>query len=198
MTTKLFVYGELRREGRLHNILESYDSVFIGTAKITSKDFVMRSLGSYPALHRVTQGSGDVIHGEVYDVTQDCLAHVDRIESGYNREQTRVDLDNTRTFVHAYIIPFNVNKWLANQPVIKTGDWMQPNQAPFRIEQSVCVISESGQAFGPYANVKEACERISEIAEFTSESVFTVGFRVYDTSLSSDDLYDIEQELITI
>ncbi|MBZ0120715.1 MAG: gamma-glutamylcyclotransferase [Sandaracinaceae bacterium] len=74
MTTRVFVYGSLRRGERANGFLA--DAMFVGLAR-TVPGFTLYDLGAFPAM--VQTGEGSVL-GELYDVDDATLARLDRYE----------------------------------------------------------------------------------------------------------------------
>ena len=73
--TLIFVYGSLKRGYALHHLLASQQ--FHGSA-LTQPLYRLFVLGAYPGLIDSPDGIG--IHGEVYQVTCDCLTKLDEAE----------------------------------------------------------------------------------------------------------------------
>ena len=81
---EVFVYGTLKRGGRLHHILESGPCRFLRTAELNG--FKMYRFDWYPA---IVPAPGTV-QGEVFDVPEDLLSCLDRVEGvpkWYRREK---------------------------------------------------------------------------------------------------------------
>lgn len=125
----VFVYGTLKSGGRLNPGLIHAGGTICGEAKILSKGYVMRSLGGYPALQKVADGSGTYIHGELWVVSAEGIATLDRIESYpnfYNRELITVWSGNQSFKAIAYYVKTDTDDqkaWLASCPVIESGEW---------------------------------------------------------------------------
>lgn len=106
---KVFVYGTLLQDLALHDTLT--DSNYLGPALVNGELF---DLGAFPGLQ---QGLGEVV-GEVYEISTETLAQIDRIE-GYNethpeaslflREQVLVEFlaagDTAEVFAYFYGSP---------------------------------------------------------------------------------------------
>jgi gamma-glutamylcyclotransferase (GGCT)/AIG2-like uncharacterized protein YtfP len=75
----VFVYGTLRKGGLRHPIVERCACL---TAEATLQDFAMYNLGPFPA---ITGEAGESVKGEVYEVDEELLALLDRIE-GYHEK----------------------------------------------------------------------------------------------------------------
>lgn len=78
-TTKLFVYGTLRRGCGNHRLLDG--SEYHGIAVLDG--YRMVSLGGFPAIYRGEKG--DTVTGEVYEVDAATLRRLDSLE-GFNRQ----------------------------------------------------------------------------------------------------------------
>ena len=72
---KVFVYGTLKKGGRLNGHLDN--SKFIEEKTLTG--FKMYNVGWFPGII-VTNNNEDVIHGEVYEVSPDTLNRLDMVE----------------------------------------------------------------------------------------------------------------------
>jgi gamma-glutamylcyclotransferase (GGCT)/AIG2-like uncharacterized protein YtfP len=82
---KIFVYGTLKQGFGLHRMLEG--SRYLGLAHTTAPFALLDS--GFPVL--TPMGCGNVVvEGEVYDVPEELVPRLDRIESAYNREQHEV------------------------------------------------------------------------------------------------------------
>ena len=110
--TKVFVYGTLKSGFGNHRLMEGR-STFITKDKIKGK---MVSLGGFPGV--VPDDDRSVV-GEVYEVTDECLKALDRLEghpSFYKR--TPVVTDNGLE-VDTYIYQGETK----HRPLVETGDW---------------------------------------------------------------------------
>jgi len=112
---KVFVYGTLRKELGNHYLLQ--DSVFLGNA-ITDETYVMleSSLGrSIPYVvkpNKITKDITTFVQGEVYEVDDLTLAHLDRLEGHprwYKREYIDVFIsgDDKPTKAMIYLMPWS-------------------------------------------------------------------------------------------
>ena len=111
--TKIFVYGTLLKGDYNHVLLGN--STFIGTGR-TTPNFNLVDLGSFPGL---INGNG-IVTGEVYEVNEDTLARLDRLEGHpgfYNR--TPITLEDG-TDVETYILGTHHAR---DCKVIKSGSW---------------------------------------------------------------------------
>lgn len=96
----VFVYGTLKKGYGNHRLLEQ--SKFIGTGNI--KGFEIYDLGSYPGI--VPGEISSEVYGEVYDVDQETLTRLDRLESNgflYLRELIEVTLEKEILSASIYV-----------------------------------------------------------------------------------------------
>jgi gamma-glutamylaminecyclotransferase len=111
--TRLFVYGTLKRGGVAAETMRG--ATFEGSV-VTMTGYALYDLGEYPAL--VADGDG-VVEGEVYLVTGDHLAELDRYEGCpelYRRELVRLA---DCSLAEAYVMPGSV----AGHRKIPGGVW---------------------------------------------------------------------------
>ena len=107
MLHKLFVYGSLKQGFGNHDFLES--SKYLGTYDTSDANYRMISMGSYPGVVELDgQDEHCYILGELYEVDDDTLARVDRLEgngSFYTRKI--VELSETDDTIEAwmYLLP---------------------------------------------------------------------------------------------
>jgi gamma-glutamylaminecyclotransferase len=114
--TKLFVYGTLRQGKSRQAFLK--DSKFLGKKKTLPK-YNMVSLRAFPGL--LEEGDQKIV-GEVYEVNDDTLWVVDRIEghpSFYERKP--IEIKGMKD-VQAYFLPRD--KYGA-MPLVESGDWLK-------------------------------------------------------------------------
>lgn len=126
----VFVYGTLKSGGRLNGGMISAGGTICGEAKILTKDYIMRSLGGYPALQKVASGSGTYIHGELWVVPATGVAVLDRIEGYpdfYSRDMITVWSGDTSFKAIAYYIDTTGDEYnsamMAQRPVVESGEW---------------------------------------------------------------------------
>jgi len=115
----IFVYGKLRKGGALPLDDTFPDSKFIGDATVRGKLF---DLGRFPGL--VIDGTESVVHGAVYDVSDETLVKLDAIESSaeYYRERYDVMCNGETTNCWIYLPDPEV---CTNDRVISSGDWIE-------------------------------------------------------------------------
>jgi gamma-glutamylcyclotransferase (GGCT)/AIG2-like uncharacterized protein YtfP len=75
-TFLLFVYGTLKRDGCRHGPLAR--QVYRGEAR-TRPLYALYDLGDHPGLKK-SDGDGQVVHGELYEVARSLLAWLDEVE----------------------------------------------------------------------------------------------------------------------
>ncbi|MDE2097325.1 MAG: gamma-glutamylcyclotransferase [Patescibacteria group bacterium] len=84
---RMFVYGTLRQGESNHSLLK--DQELVGYSR--ANGYVMVSLGAFPGAIKVVNG-GWCIYGEIYNVKDEVLPHVDGLE-GYPGFYTREEVD---------------------------------------------------------------------------------------------------------
>lgn len=93
---KVAVYGTLKKGQRLHHFMK--EAVYVGDTNISG---VLYNLGSYPALAVGT----DIIKAEVYDINDETLRWLDRVESNgviYDRVLIDVEVNGIKQQVFVY------------------------------------------------------------------------------------------------
>jgi gamma-glutamylcyclotransferase (GGCT)/AIG2-like uncharacterized protein YtfP len=114
----LFAHGDLRREGRNKAIMADAD--FVGSAE-TDEAYALFLVDRKAV---ITKRPSARIKGDVYSVTDEKLATLDRFEGHpriTNRESVSVKLEDGKT-VQAWVY-FNVQP-LHNSVLIESGDFM--------------------------------------------------------------------------
>jgi gamma-glutamylcyclotransferase (GGCT)/AIG2-like uncharacterized protein YtfP len=95
---KLFVYGTLKRGFCRHPALEG--QAYVGET-CTKMGYRMYNVGDYPAL--VSDAEGGQIAGEIWQVSDVCLAQLDEIEGNwFRRETVRLEQPFQDEHVQAY------------------------------------------------------------------------------------------------
>ena len=120
--SNLFVYGTLKKGGRLHSVLGN-SSEFLGVFKTIESKFDMHSYGC-PIM--VVEDGSFKIKGELYKVTPECMARVTAIECGAGYVPFIVELeqdeDTEVTKAIAFIYPTsNISTTVSNYVVEKGG-----------------------------------------------------------------------------
>ena len=114
MTHTVAVYGSLRKSLGNHRLLEQ--AKFLGTDEIPN--FIMYSLGGFPYIRPTPTDS--TIHIEVYSVTDEEFARLDRLE-GYPNFYDRKQVDTAYGKAWIYFI----DKPPAGNPEVTSGDWLK-------------------------------------------------------------------------
>jgi len=112
--TRVFVYGTLLRGEKNHHVLRSSPCLGVGR---TEPAYTLVSLGSIPAM---TRGGTTSVTGEIFEVTDEVLADLDRLEGHpdwYKRTTVRL---TDGSFVEAYLMAPSA---VEGKPVIASGDW---------------------------------------------------------------------------
>ena len=94
---RVFVYGSLKRGGRLHSALHL--SRFLGTWQTKHEAYSLIDLGAFPAM---TTGGEHIVEGEMYEVDDGILKRLDMIELGAGYYRQRIEVkevsgDNTES-----------------------------------------------------------------------------------------------------
>lgn len=97
MSTRIFVYGTLKRGGGNWRYHLKGKAKFITEAQIHG---TMYHLGGFPAIS--LHGDGN-IHGEIFEVDDDTLASCDRLE-GHPRWYVRTPVQTSRGPAEVYVM----------------------------------------------------------------------------------------------
>ena len=101
--TLVFVYGTLKRGGSNHGFMDGQS--FVGTAG-TAPGFALYDLGGYPGLVPAP-GGASAVSGEVWSVSEACLARLDELEGTaeglYRRERVPLAGPFAASEVQAYV-----------------------------------------------------------------------------------------------
>ena len=106
--SNLFVYGTLKKGGRLHSVLGN-SSEFLGVFKTIESKFDMYDY-SCPVM--VLEDDGFKIKGELYKVTPECMARVTAVECGAGYVPFIVELEQdedtevTKAIAFVYPTPY--------------------------------------------------------------------------------------------
>lgn len=120
----VFVYGSLMKGFGNHVLLK--ESTFVSSATLSG--MLMYSLGGFPAI--LPRGKRtDIVYGEVYEVDDETLAALDRLEGHprfYERQEHEVFVENYNAWMPCYVYIFQ-------QPVdddsyIESGSWRHATQ----------------------------------------------------------------------
>ena len=116
----IWVYGTLKRGKGNHRFLSEGGATFLGNAR-TEPAFTMLHLGGFPG---VVRAGKTVVHGELYEVNDEILGRLDRLEGHpnfYQRQQLSVVLEDGSTKgTEGYFLP---DSWLSRAKVIEGGVW---------------------------------------------------------------------------
>lgn len=132
---RVFVYGTLRQGESRRGALE--ESIEI-SKKAQLAGFKMYHLGGFPGIVRIKDDEkANPILGELYQINENTLAVLDRIEghreedprsSFYRRTEVSVLVpgkDAKPTFISCWTYVFNDPRRIKNCPVIESGDWFE-------------------------------------------------------------------------
>lgn len=114
MKQKVFVYGTLL-EGEPNNYLLA-SSEKLGDAEVTGLE--MYSLGAFPACVQ-SEYIEDVVHGEVWEVTELTLTRLDRLE-GYPDFYNRIEVATPFGIAWVYVC-----EEARGRNRIKSGNWRE-------------------------------------------------------------------------
>ncbi len=123
----MFVYGTLLRGESNHRVLEGAELL---EETVTEEGYQLIDLGAYPAMCRAGDG---VVVGELYAVSRDTLAKLDRLEEHPEYYQ-RVEL---RLSDGRMVLTYTMRaEKLASARRIESGDWRKRSRR--------CCIPDSG------------------------------------------------------
>jgi gamma-glutamylaminecyclotransferase len=128
----IFVYGSLKKDFQNHYLLE--DSKYIGEA--TTTDFytmIGTKSKAFPyIISNYPDNAGTCIKGEVYDISEEVLEKLDKLEGHpdtYTRRNIYVSADKDSLIVFAYILDNqyilnNIIKYIGKRfEIIEDGIW---------------------------------------------------------------------------
>jgi gamma-glutamylcyclotransferase (GGCT)/AIG2-like uncharacterized protein YtfP len=110
----LFVYGTLRRGQGHHAFLTG--ARFVGPA-VTAPRYSLRIVGASAGLAR---NGRQAVVGEVYSLTDEHLARIDRLAGPGRLDRVEIALDNGRE-VFSYVIP---ERHVQHFVEVPDGDWV--------------------------------------------------------------------------
>lgn len=120
---KLFVYGTLKRGYGNHRLM--YGAEYLGNGFI--KDFVVHDFGRCPGIR---PSEGGVVHGELFEVPDDILPRLDRLEGHYpdNPERSLYRRTETRCYEHYHegsdeVCSTYVYNRHTDAPICESGEW---------------------------------------------------------------------------
>ena len=95
--SNLFVYGTLKKGGRLHSVLGN-SSEFLGVFRTAEDKFDMHDYGC-PVM--VLEDDSFKIKGELYKVTPECMARVTAVECGAGYVPFIIDVETPYGYVES-------------------------------------------------------------------------------------------------
>ena len=114
----VFVYGTLR-QGHSNNNLLRNEVFFAEAKKVERYTMVDAACRAFPA--GVMEPPTCTIHGDLYAVTDETLARLDRLEGTphhYQRRRVLVETDEETVFAWIYI-----QLDVRDRPIVESGDW---------------------------------------------------------------------------
>ena len=123
----VFVYGTLKEGGPLHPVLQRHGGQFIGEGSILGDKFVMVTLGNFPGIIEVEEGTGTEIHGELWLVNTECVESMDSVEgcpTHFKRERQDIWLPLNDNYFPAWVYRYNAaydDSW--HDSIIDDGVW---------------------------------------------------------------------------
>ena len=112
--TKVFCYGSLKR-GFGNHPYHLGKADYLGVA-VTLPQYSLFSLGSYPG---VINGGVTAIEGELYEVNDEELSSLDRLE-GHPSYYKREEIETSEGVAWIYLLPQDRYK---DTPIIENGIW---------------------------------------------------------------------------
>lgn len=141
----------------------------------------------------------------------------------YTRDLVTVWVDNQSFKAIAYHIDPSNNSWIHECPVIQSGEWdsissvtmiehtpftdpknteqwldtkaEEPDMSGFTVDSGIYIVSEFGEYYGPYDSIQDACNHLPAVARESNEfsGALTIGFRVYESNMSSEELLKLSE-----
>ncbi|BFH72601.1 gamma-glutamylcyclotransferase [Sulfurisphaera javensis] len=181
----LFVYGSLRYGFELHHLLSN--SRFVGLA--FTEGYKMYDLGSYPG---VIKGDG-IIYGEVYEVDEDTINLLDRVEDYrgrpddlYIREKTKVYFDDKRKYSLSDVYIYVYNQDISGRDLIDEGDYSKYVRMPV-ILNYFAYAENTNEEVLRQRGVKKILKKINAIA-YGYKMIFNIPCRwKYCANLIEDE-----------
>lgn len=118
MSTKLFVYGSLKRNESAHSFLEHYGASFVKEAFTKSK-YHLYQISWFPGMVIDELMAGKGVYGEVFEVSDACLERLDQYEGSpdlFRRETITLE-DGSEAVTYIYVQPFS------GKERIESGVW---------------------------------------------------------------------------
>ena len=133
MTTdkiRVAVYGSLKSGFGLHTTLKNHESKLLGKDRIPY--FLMMDLNAYPAI-MPSMGMGDAVDVEVYEITEACLASLDRIEGvdSFHYERIPIETRLGQAFIYQYHPEAAASRLFQYNGIriVEGGNWAKPPQS---------------------------------------------------------------------
>jgi len=112
--SKIFIYGTLKMGHRAHGFLEEHNAVFLEETT-THPCYHLYRLGWFPGMVIDEELYGGV-QGELYEVTEDCLARLDMYEGHphlFRREEIELE-DGSKAISYLYMKETGAADWIEN------------------------------------------------------------------------------------
>ncbi len=118
---KIFVYGTLRKGARAYDwYLSGEDTNYVGPAAIRGD---LHDMGSYPAVINADEPRSEgIVLGDVFEVTDETLKHLDAYE-GYPYLYQR-EVVNTRDGQEVQVYVYGDVEDAMRRPLVESGDWL--------------------------------------------------------------------------
>ena len=120
MKFKIFTYGTLLRNCGNDHLLVG--SKLLEANAITPPTLTMLNLGSFPG---IVEDGTTAVKGELYEVDEDTLARLDRLEGHpgfYERKPIAITTAEGEVAAEAYFLP---KSYLQRCKVIESGSWRE-------------------------------------------------------------------------
>lgn len=118
MMSKVLVYGSLMKSYWNHPLIKNQKYIGIGTLE----GYEMYHVHSFPGIIK-SKNNQEYIFGEVYEVTDDVLKKLDRLESEgemYIRRQEKITVNGEEIEAYVYVWNRNINPGCEK---VKTRPW---------------------------------------------------------------------------
>lgn len=118
---KVAVYGTLRQGCRNNVLLSSSD--FLGKT-LTKEEYTLRTMGGCPAVDKTLATSPIVV--EVYEVSQEVLSRLDRLEGYSSKDDYWYNRSPVDTVDFGEAMMYHIDN--SRNPIIPSGDWLVGRQ----------------------------------------------------------------------
>lgn len=119
MSKVIFVYGTLKYGHCNHGVLGNEARLI---CKDTVLGFQMHSLGGYPALSP-SKGKGIAVQGEVWEIPNEQLSHVDRLEGYREEDEDHGFYDRATIRTEGGLIAIMYYMHECHSPLVESGVW---------------------------------------------------------------------------